>query len=548
MAGRVGNKTWLRQQLQKVLQWDADAAEAMVEAVAASSSDEVDQLVEAYMGGNPTARQLVRQFCGPAGGTAAAAGAPPGMQMLQRGAPQQPGRGSGAAPSGSGQSAGGSRTGSGGGRGPPQTMELQPPAGKPKPDLYMGPNVRTTVQPARRKGRSGGAAAADAGASQTGAAGAKALQKPVVNCLRCGKIYDCRVLSEEGRRFLASGGVCTFCGSVVTLCYADGTTNAPPDVAGTDTEAASSSSSARVAGASASAAATGAPSSGDLAGFKPEAQQGNAANSVAYNDSAAAAVALKDRLVEYDRESAKRTTVYDDQADFFEIDANAWLTEEERAVLRQREREMAEAEEARRKRVTVSIDLLGRKVVMEEEPPLDAAGGPADTAAVEAQLEAARAAAAARVAAATAAEAAQGGGAAAPTALAAVEDKLRNLRITVNPSMAAKHFVFLPQQGQQQGQQPARQYQQRTQPPPPAAGGSAEGAPSGMAEPGRQGRPVGSRGSRQQKQQRKQAAGRGPSRLQHDDPFDWDLGASAVEVLAADEAGRRALEKAGMLV
>lgn len=35
---------------------------------------------------------------------------------------------------------------------------------------------------------------------------------------------------------------------------------------------------------------------------------------------------LQDRLVEYDRESAKRTTVYDDQADFFEIDANAWLT------------------------------------------------------------------------------------------------------------------------------------------------------------------------------------------------------------------------------
>lgn len=38
--------------------------------------------------------------------------------------------------------------------------------------------------------------------------------------------------------------------------------------------------------------------------------------------------------------------------------------EEERAVLRQRERELAEAEEARRRRVTVSIDLLGRKVVM----------------------------------------------------------------------------------------------------------------------------------------------------------------------------------------
>lgn len=41
MAGRVGNKTWLRQQLQKALQWDAEAAEAVVEAVAASTSDEV---------------------------------------------------------------------------------------------------------------------------------------------------------------------------------------------------------------------------------------------------------------------------------------------------------------------------------------------------------------------------------------------------------------------------------------------------------------------------------------------------------------------------
>lgn len=41
MAGRVGNKTWLRQQLQKALQWDADAAEAVVEAVVASTPDEV---------------------------------------------------------------------------------------------------------------------------------------------------------------------------------------------------------------------------------------------------------------------------------------------------------------------------------------------------------------------------------------------------------------------------------------------------------------------------------------------------------------------------
>lgn len=42
--------------------------------------------------------------------------------------------------------------------------------------------------------------------------------------------------------------------------------------------------------------------------------------------SCACLLPAQDRLVEYDRESAKRTTVYDDQADFFEIDANAWLT------------------------------------------------------------------------------------------------------------------------------------------------------------------------------------------------------------------------------
>lgn len=32
----------------------------------------------------------------------------------------------------------------------------------------------------------------------------------------------------------------------------------------------------------------------------------------------------------------------------------------------------------------------------------------------------------------------------------------------------------------------------------------------------------------------------------HADPFDWDLGASAVEVLAADEEGRHALEAAAV--
>lgn len=43
--------------------------------------------------------------------------------------------------------------------------------------------------------------------------------------------------------------------------------------------------------------------------LQPESEQANAAGAVAYNSSEAAARALKDRLVEYDRHAAKRTTV-----------------------------------------------------------------------------------------------------------------------------------------------------------------------------------------------------------------------------------------------
>ncbi len=34
--------------------------------------------------------------------------------------------------------------------------------------------------------------------------------------------------------------------------------------------------------------------------------------------------------VDYDRNAAKRTSVIDDQSDFFEIDSNAWLSDEVR--------------------------------------------------------------------------------------------------------------------------------------------------------------------------------------------------------------------------
>lgn len=38
--------------------------------------------------------------------------------------------------------------------------------------------------------------------------------------------------------------------------------------------------------------------------------------------------AFKDRMVGYDRESARRTQVLDDQSDYFDVDSNAWLSAE----------------------------------------------------------------------------------------------------------------------------------------------------------------------------------------------------------------------------
>jgi len=80
-----------------------------------------------------------------------------------------------------------------------------------------------------------------------------------------------------------------------------------------------------------------------------------------------ASLALRDRLVEYDKESAKRTTVYDDQSDYFEIDANAWLDDEEREALKVRAAIEAELKEEMKRQFRVTFDLMGRTVIMDKE-------------------------------------------------------------------------------------------------------------------------------------------------------------------------------------
>lgn len=134
----------------------------------------------------------------------------------------------------------------------------------------------------------------------------------VANCLSCGRV----VCSQEGE------GPCHFCGSMVTK----------------DREV-------------------------RLAALL-ERQRGGKKEDKA--DVVDRAITEKERLLGYDRSAAKQTAIIDDQSDFFEIDGNVWLSQEEKAVLRDRERE---AEERRNdKRLYVTFDLLGRKIVSADGP------------------------------------------------------------------------------------------------------------------------------------------------------------------------------------
>ncbi|KAI3877847.1 hypothetical protein MKW92_047092 [Papaver armeniacum] len=128
--------------------------------------------------------------------------------------------------------------------------------------------------------------------------------KLVSNCLSCGKI----VCEQEGE------GPCSFCGALVLR---EGSTYAGLDES-----------------------------------FIP------------LSDAEATAEAFAKRLVDYDRNSAARTTVIDDQSDYYEIEGNSWLSKEEKGLLMKKRQDIEEADKARRNKVVMTFDLVGRKVLM----------------------------------------------------------------------------------------------------------------------------------------------------------------------------------------
>uniref|UniRef100_A0A8C6RNE5 Thyroid hormone receptor interactor 4 n=1 Tax=Nannospalax galili TaxID=1026970 RepID=A0A8C6RNE5_NANGA len=80
------------------------------------------------------------------------------------------------------------------------------------------------------------------------------------------------------------------------------------------------------------------------------------------------AIKHKDKLLEFDRTSIRRTQVIDDESDYFASDSNQWLSKVERETLQKREEELRELRHASRLSKKVTIDFAGRKILEDQNP------------------------------------------------------------------------------------------------------------------------------------------------------------------------------------
>jgi hypothetical protein len=73
------------------------------------------------------------------------------------------------------------------------------------------------------------------------------------------------------------------------------------------------------------------------------------------------AEAQKNRLLEYDRTSEKRTKVIDDESDYFSVDAYKWMTPEQKKKLKEREEELKEKRHGSRLDRKIDFDFAGKE-------------------------------------------------------------------------------------------------------------------------------------------------------------------------------------------
>eukprot|EP01135_Chromosphaera_perkinsii_P004049 Nk52_evm62s266 gene=Nk52_evmTU62s266 len=95
-------------------------------------------------------------------------------------------------------------------------------------------------------------------------------------------------------------------------------------------------------------------------GARVRAEQGGSVD----REASAAAVRHKDKLIEYDRTSAKRTQVIDDESDYYQShESNRWLSKEQRALLKHKEESLRSKQEEARRTVRITLDFAGRKII-----------------------------------------------------------------------------------------------------------------------------------------------------------------------------------------
>jgi hypothetical protein len=78
------------------------------------------------------------------------------------------------------------------------------------------------------------------------------------------------------------------------------------------------------------------------------------------------ALAHRDKLLEYDRQSEQRTTVIDDESDYFKSNS-VWLSNEERTKLKALEEDLRSKKHASRREQSVTLDFAGRQVLEESQ-------------------------------------------------------------------------------------------------------------------------------------------------------------------------------------
>ena len=71
----------------------------------------------------------------------------------------------------------------------------------------------------------------------------------------------------------------------------------------------------------------------------------------------------KNTLLEYDRTTEKRTRVIDDESDYFSVDAEKWMTSDQRKKVKEREKELWEQKHGSRLNKKYTFDFSGKKVV-----------------------------------------------------------------------------------------------------------------------------------------------------------------------------------------